>query len=109
MLVNKSYVDREAVPNVWSADGESATAKLSSSSKNDSGPTTTYLLFCMAVKYRIWMAVITIVLTLYGLWKRANPFRGMFGCYWREMFRVISSIAEHWLCRTWLINVKLYF
>ena len=30
MRVNKSYVDREAVPNVWSADWESATTKLSS-------------------------------------------------------------------------------
>ena len=37
MQVNKPYVfDREAVPNVWSADFEGATTKLSSSSKNDS-------------------------------------------------------------------------
>ena len=38
MRVNKSYVDREAVPNVWFADWEGATTKLSSSSKNDSRP-----------------------------------------------------------------------
>ena len=38
MRDNKSYVVREAVPNVWSADREGATTKLSSSSKNDSGP-----------------------------------------------------------------------
>ena len=63
----------------------------------------------MAVKYRIWVAVITTELMVCELWKRANPFRGISGCYWCEMFREISFIAEHWLCRTWLINVKFYF
>ena len=37
MRVNKSYVDREAVPNVWSADWEGATTKLSSSSTVSDG------------------------------------------------------------------------